>query len=1095
MKYFDPNIVTLKSKSYDPKCVRVRTNFGIPGNLQLNILDPKREPNEETLQNYSARLKYISPKITTLFQKIKELDEADKKNHGKLFKHFIFTDIRSALYGAKIVGSAFINEGYVCGYHTEIKYNNAKAKTKKQKGGDDDNEEDEEAEEIDGEDGPPALIIKYGPLKLKSSQELHKSKYNNFYVLSSGGIYDQPIKRDTKKQILANFNARPDNIYGENIRFIIMDSGYKEGIDLFDIKYIHIFEPQTTLADLKQVIGRGTRLCGQKGLDFHPKRGWDLDVYIYDLNIAEYLQPLFNGSKTAFELYLKSKGQDVALFNFQSVLQETAIESAVDYELNKNINNYAAEPEEEEISLKLTNSHTHMGGERTHTETNDNLYALTRKLNHETMRNHINKHFGRFKWDKIKVENLCDENKKGGGVGTKITYTKTQDFIKHYFRPENYIRGMLLWHSVGTGKTCTAVATASASFEEQGYTILWVTRTTLVNDIWKNMFSMVCNEQLRKNMDGDKANYPDKLTEQRRLLSKSWRIPPMSYKQFTNLVAKKNKFYETLVKINGADDPLRKTLLIIDEAHKLYGESDLSTIEKPNMEQLHKALMTSYAVSGRDSVKLLLMTATPITTNPMELIQMLNLCRPIDEQLPFLFDAFKMEYLNDEGQFATQHKREQFMDQIAGQISYLDRSSDVRQFSQPKIHYVNTNIIADKNILKENAQADLKKLARIEVDKLKAEKTNHMKAIRENRQYLAKTKKHFKKMIGKLDLPNRFTARKYATKAKKEITDEIKQYIAELKMELSDENQKHKDDMEDIDEKVRMVKAKAANLKPVGVEGKDANFKLTPYYTITHKCASTDKKLSVDKYARQQLEHVPRVEQLRHTIEGIKATQKTQAQVFGEKMEVLKKKLAHDRKMIMQKHKGTQMATTKMNALRALYNRITKKERENLNELNSKWNAEIKAAENKIKQYRKVVTKKVKGNLKNVTMKLKADKKAEKLAEKERKKQEKDNDIVLRDNHVEKEKQLLDNADMIIQNIQNEENDIFDAKEAKEQAKEQAKADKAKAKEQAKADKEKAKEQAKADKERAKKEKELEKELAKAEKEKQKLEKARAKAK
>ena len=36
---------------------------------------------------------------------------------------------------------------------------------------------------------------------------------------------------------------RPDNVYGENIRIILMDGGYKEGIDLFDIKYVHIFEP------------------------------------------------------------------------------------------------------------------------------------------------------------------------------------------------------------------------------------------------------------------------------------------------------------------------------------------------------------------------------------------------------------------------------------------------------------------------------------------------------------------------------------------------------------------------------------------------------------------------------------------------------------------------------------------------------------------------------------------------------------------------------------------------------------------------------------------------------------------------------------
>ena len=94
-----------------------------------------------------------------------------------------------------------------------------------------------------------------------------------------------------KKEMLKTFNSRPDNVYGYLVRIIVMDSGFKEGIDLFDIKYVHIFEPQTTSADQKQVIGRGTRTCGQKGLVFHPNKGWPLYVFNYDLTIPEKLKP------------------------------------------------------------------------------------------------------------------------------------------------------------------------------------------------------------------------------------------------------------------------------------------------------------------------------------------------------------------------------------------------------------------------------------------------------------------------------------------------------------------------------------------------------------------------------------------------------------------------------------------------------------------------------------------------------------------------------------------------------------------------------------------------------------------------------------
>ena len=72
------------------------------------------------------------------------------------------------------------------------------------------------------------------------------------------------------------------------MRFIILDSGFKEGIDLFDVKYVHIFEPSLTVADLKQTIGRATRTCGQKGLNFEPNVGWPLFVYNYYIALPTF---------------------------------------------------------------------------------------------------------------------------------------------------------------------------------------------------------------------------------------------------------------------------------------------------------------------------------------------------------------------------------------------------------------------------------------------------------------------------------------------------------------------------------------------------------------------------------------------------------------------------------------------------------------------------------------------------------------------------------------------------------------------------------------------------------------------------------------
>jgi superfamily II DNA or RNA helicase len=290
---------------------------------------------------------------------------------------------------------------------------------------------------------------------------------------------------------------------------------------------------------------------------------------------------------------------------------------------------------------------------------------------------------------------------------------------------------MLLYQSVGTGKTCSAIAAATNNFEKQGYTILWVTRTTLKNDIWKNMFDQVCNESIRHQIENSGLKIPDEQDKRMRLLSKAWRIRPMSYKQFSNLVSKQNALYEMLVKINGKEDPLRKTLLIIDEAHKLYGGDDLSSLEKPDMNALHKALMYSYQFSGKDSVRVMLMTATPITKDPMELIQLVNLLKPANEQMPSDFSNFSEKYLSEEGKF-TDVGRTQFLDDISGYISYLNRSKDARQFSQPQIHHVKAPIISDVTIAQRFDKKIVKDLLDTNVVELKQQVDEENKKLEES---------------------------------------------------------------------------------------------------------------------------------------------------------------------------------------------------------------------------------------------------------------------------------------------------------------------------------------------------------------------------
>ena len=717
-EYLESLLDETQTISYDPACVRKKSNLS--KGLDKYKFDSVNFSGEELLN----KIPTISPKLHELLDKIEKLDTADMKEHGKKFKHFIFSDVKSGAHGARLVASALIAKGYHLGYSAELKKPLDKADT---------------AIVEEQDDAPEKREHRYKKLELNTDAELMRNPHTNFFLLSSVMVYDQPISVVAKKQMLAKFNQRPENIHGDLARIIVLDSGFKEGIDLFDVKYVHIFEPSVVPADQKQVIGRGTRTCGQKGLEFHPSKGWPLHIFVYDLSIPEKVQGTFLGAENAIDLYLKSMNIDIRQFHFAHDLEKSTVLGSVDYDLNKNIHMFSIPsaknmerlPGGKEFvyggapKLRIRSPVTTVATEAATTNLALPDQSVQSRKTYPAMRQHIKDYFKEYTWDVVKMTNMCADTINGGG--NVLKYTPTQNFIRNYFTPLNPCKGMLLWHSVGTGKTCSAIATATSSFEKQEYTILWVTRTTLKNDIWKNMFDQVCNESIRNKIEySDDFVMPKEHAQRMRLLSKSWKIRPISYKQFSNLVSKQNSIYETLVKINGMADPLRKTLIIIDEAHKLYGGDDLSGIERPDMNALHSALMKSYEISGDNSVRLMLMTATPITTKPMELIQLINLCKPLSEQMPSTFDEFSNKYLDVQGEF-TETGRYKYLDDIAGYVSYLNREKDARQFAQPIVTQVsvpmvkNTELIEkfDKAFMREQMNEETKELQMKLVEKAK----------------------------------------------------------------------------------------------------------------------------------------------------------------------------------------------------------------------------------------------------------------------------------------------------------------------------------------------------------------------------------------
>ena len=282
----EERIISYKPNKRQLECVRQVGNWSKIGpNHRFN----KGRFNPEEVDKL---IPIASPKLEAMLQNIAALDKNDKMIAGKTFKHFIFSDVKFMGYGAKIISAALIARGFI-----------------------------------------PILKLEGKKIVVDVPKG---SKGKNFAVLSSTALWQKPFQHKMKKEILDIYNERPGNVQGEKCRIIVLDSGFKEGIDLFDVKYVHLFEPLMTAADMTQALGRATRLCGQKGLDFIPNQGWPLFVYKYSQSIPDSLLPLYK-APTLFEIALQLKGIDTRLFRITKAIQDVSILAAVDQPLTEAI--------------------------------------------------------------------------------------------------------------------------------------------------------------------------------------------------------------------------------------------------------------------------------------------------------------------------------------------------------------------------------------------------------------------------------------------------------------------------------------------------------------------------------------------------------------------------------------------------------------------------------------------------------------------------------------------------------------------------------------------------------------------------------------
>ena len=228
--------------------------------------------------------------------------------------------------------------------------------------------------------------------------------------------------------------------------------------------------------------------------------------------------------------------------------------------------------------------------------------------------------------------------------GTMFKLTPNQRFIKNFLSPLTPYNGMLLFHSVGVGKTCTAISIAEQYQQLYKKPVLVILSHTLIENFKKQIFDItkydIINHQSNQCTG---TTYPDLILD-RALLK-----PDVLDKAISKIINKNYKFigYKKLVSIfNQTMEKIKKQekdvskhenafyakikeyfsdrLIIIDEAHNLRNSSEKGT--KQTAQTFWKLLKYT------ENVKLLLLTATPMFNSATEIVWLLNLLLTNDKR-------------------------------------------------------------------------------------------------------------------------------------------------------------------------------------------------------------------------------------------------------------------------------------------------------------------------------------------------------------------------------------------------------------------------------------------------------------------------------
>jgi hypothetical protein len=284
----------------------------------------------------------------------------------------------------------------------------------------------------------------------------------------------------------------------------------------------------------------------------------------------------------------------------------------------------------------------------------------------------------------------------------KYEFQIPQKFLAEFINPKTPYKGILVYHRIGAGKTCTAINIAE-KFKKLKK-IMIVLPASLKGNF---------RSELRSPCAGN--NY---LEENERILLKKYHPSSQEYKDIIiKSDARINKYYTIysynkfieLIKIKNLD--LNNTLLIIDEVHNMISET--GTYYESLYDTIH---------SAPDDMRLVIMSATPIFDKPIEIALTMNLLLH-DKQLPTghkFIDTFMDITYTQKGPTYKVKNMDLFKDYVRGYVSYY-RGAPPYVFPRSELFFVRTKMsdkqqrLYRKIIAKESKTSHVKDYVNIDI--------------------------------------------------------------------------------------------------------------------------------------------------------------------------------------------------------------------------------------------------------------------------------------------------------------------------------------------------------------------------------------------